>query len=363
MKLPDEITSLEQIQQLAMQGFEDWKRYGDVKATRKGDLLLFSYTTEAQYANRWNFFERVSRGLIIHRRSGEIVARPFDKFFHWLSGPKASGHITVVLEKVDGSLGILYREKDEYFITTKGDFFSSQGEWATQFLRAHFDLSDLPNELTLLFEIIYPENRVIVDYGDREDLILLAARNRFSGAYLPFFPDLVELAAHYGFSLPKVYPFNNIDEIMQQTGKVGAEIEGWVIEFSDGQRFKIKGDRYVELHRLREHLTFKNVLAAVAAKSINFLLETAPDEFLVEVMEWVNEIQTTVQNLKERVEAAFVAAPKATRKDFALWVQANHRDISVYLFAMYDDEPIEPLIYKYAFKDRVKQTEEVLEAL
>src|SRR5262245_12579260 len=97
---PDEIHSIEDIQTLAKQGFENWLQYGDVNVSRRGDLLLFDYTTAAHIANRWNFFERVSRGLIVNRRTGEIVARPFDKFFYWLNGHKPNGHIVTVTEKI-----------------------------------------------------------------------------------------------------------------------------------------------------------------------------------------------------------------------------------------------------------------------
>src|SRR5579885_3015802 len=105
----DEIGSLEQIQELVRQGFTDWKRFGDVNVRADGDLLIFNYSQLAQYAARWNFFEQISRGLIIHARTGEVVARAFDKFFNWLEGGRSSqGHIVSVTEKVDGSLGILY---------------------------------------------------------------------------------------------------------------------------------------------------------------------------------------------------------------------------------------------------------------
>ncbi len=244
-----EIESIAEIQKLARDGFDNWLLYGDVKVAQQGDLLLFDYTTAAHQAARWNFFERVSRGLMINRKTGEVVARPFDKFFYWLEGGRATrAHMVSVTEKMDGSMAVLFRTQDRYAITTRGSFTSPQGAWATEFLNAHFDLADLPAELTLIFEILYPENQIVVDYETREDLVLLAARNRFTGAYLPFFPDLYELAQKYGFSLPRVYQFNNIAQLFEATGRNETNFEGWVVEFSDGQRFKFKLDWYVERH-------------------------------------------------------------------------------------------------------------------
>ena len=348
-----EITSLADIQHLAVSGFTEWKRFGDVSVDGNGDLLIFNYTAKAQYEGRWNFFERVSRGLIINRVTGEVAGRAFDKFFNWLEGgQKAGGHIVTVTEKVDGSLGILYRVGGGYRIATRGAFYSEQAEWATRFLNTHYNLDGLPDELTLLFEIIYPENRVVVDYHGREALILLAARNRHTGAYLPFFPDVYNLGQHYGFPLPKVHTFNNIAEIIARAGAIDVNEEGYVVEFSDDLRFKFKGDRYLELHRLIFGLSFKHTLEAVTNGTVDYIRSQIPDEFLGQFNGWVAQIETTVAETKRQVQAAFEAAPKETRKDFALWVQANHKELASYLFAMLDCRNIGPLIYRLAFQNR-----------
>lgn len=350
-----EITSLADIQKLAVAGVADWKQYGEVSVRRDGELLLFDYTAKAQYAARWNFFERVSRGLIINARTGEIVARPFDKFFNWFEGGrKAQGHIVTVTEKVDGSLGILFRANGGYRITTRGDFRSPQGAWATQFLNAQYDLRDLGNEWTLLFEIVYPENRVVIDYQGREALVLLAARNRFTGAYMKFFPDLYELAQQYNFPLPEVHTFNNITEILERTGTLPKEQEGYVVEFSDGERYKFKGDRYLELHKLISGLSFKHTLEAVQAGTLDYIREQIPDEYLGELNAWAAQIESVVATTKQNVQAAFDAAPKDSRKDFALWVQQHHQKLAPYLFARLDGKDYTPLIYRNEFEASLK---------
>jgi len=350
------INTIADLQQLVLAGVSDWKQFGRVNVRENGNLLLFNYTQEAQFGGDWNAFEIMSRGLIINRETGEIVARPFDKFWNWLEGGrKAHGHIVTVIEKLDGSLGIFYRDSGEYKIATRGSFNSEQAIWATNFLREHYNPA-VPDELTLLFEIIYHENRVVVDYGDRQDLFLLAARNRFTGEYLPFFPDVVELAEYNALPLPKVYQFNNIDSILEMTGVIGPDQEGWVVEFSDNSRWKIKGDQYRELHRLITGLSFKWVLEAVVSGNIQSAFETLPDEFLGQAKQWYAEIQDHFDQVKEGCEQAFSCAPAgATRKEFALWVMENYKPLSSYLFAMLDGRPIDLMIYQTAFKD-VKET-------
>ena len=77
----DEINSIDDIISLAQSGFTEWRKYGYVTVRKQDDLLIFNYNTKAQYEGNWNFFERVSRGLIINHKTGEVVARAFDKFF------------------------------------------------------------------------------------------------------------------------------------------------------------------------------------------------------------------------------------------------------------------------------------------
>lgn len=163
----------------------------------------------AEHKNCWNFFERVSRGLILHAKTGEIVARAFDKFFNWQAyGRSSDAALVRVMEKMDGSLGILYRHHHEYKVATRSDFTNPQCQFANHFIK-RFDLSDLAEEYTLIFEIIYPKNRIIVDYQDRKDLVLLAVRNRVTGEYLAW-EKVIDLAKHYGFNLPHCYNFSSV---------------------------------------------------------------------------------------------------------------------------------------------------------
>jgi RNA ligase len=361
--VPDEIRTIEDIQTLTRAGFEDWTRYGEVTVRPGGmqrDLLIFNYTERAQYKGDWNFFERVSRGLILNRYSGEIVARAFDKFYNWLEGGRRShGHIVTVTEKIDGSLGILYRDHGQYAISTRGSLISEQGVWATGFLNEHYALSDLPDELTLIFEIVYPENRIIIDYHGRRDLVLLTARNRFTGEYVPFFPVVYEMALRYGFSMPKVYQFNNLVQIIELTGTLDAHEEGFVVEFSDAQRFKFKGDRYLELNRLVTGLTYKNVLRAMLNNGLDEMLRVIPDEFLEETKGWIHDIEMARDTLHNEIGTAFNAIPteaRQSRKDFAIWVNHHHKALAPYLFGMLDGDDLMPMIYRALLAQKTDST-------
>jgi RNA ligase len=350
-----EITSIGDIQKLLISGFTDWKQFGEVNVLYEDGLTIFSYNQQCVFSASWNFFERVSRGLIINNKTGEIVARPFDKFFNWLEhGEKTSGHITCITEKWDGSLGILYRKDGKYKIATRGSFNSDQAIWATNYLNNNYNLNGLGYEITLLFEIIYPENRIVIDYLELKDLILLAARNRFTGEYYPFFPTVYELGYVYNFKLPNIYNFNDVDEIMAAKQKLDGNQEGWVVEFSSGQRFKFKGDKYLELHKLISNLSFKHTLEAYANRTVDYIRSQIPDEFLGDFNNWCKQINEKLEEVHNRVEELFSLAPKDSRKEFAIWVNKNAQEYSSYLFKRLDNCDYDDIIYKKELENIIK---------
>lgn len=343
-----EVNNIDDLSKLVRAGFTDWGSIGDVCVKEKNGLLLFNYTPQAQFANRWNAFELMGRGLIVSKYTGEIVARPFDKFFNWGEGNRVSNAgIVSATKKLDGSLGILYWDEGEYKIATRGSFDGEQAIWATNFLK-RYDLTHLNYNLTLLFEIIYPDNRVVVDYGNEEALYLLAMRNRFTGEYATR-KQVLGAGELCGFPVVDAYDFTDTNAVLDFLPQLSANEEGFVLEFSDGQRFKFKGDKYKELHRLISSLSFKNTLDAVQSNTVDTIRGRIPDEFLDEFNGWVTEINTKVADIKERVATAMERAPRDNRKTFALWVKDNCHDLSSYMFAALDGREIEPLIFRQAF--------------
>ena len=180
-----------------------YEKAGKIRVQSHPELPLFiaNYTEQVQFKRQWDDLTLMCRGLIFDR-DGEIVARPFKKFFNMGEGfepekpaPLPPDEPFEVTEKMDGSLGILYWAGGEPFIASRGSFTSEQAQRGTAILRrilppdAYYRLK---RRATYLFEIVYPENRIVVDYGGREDLVLLAVINNETGE------DLRQPAPHEG---------------------------------------------------------------------------------------------------------------------------------------------------------------------
>lgn len=348
--MPTDLT-WDSLRQLVIAGETDWAQYGDVRGVDHDGLLLLNYTNAAQFANRWNWFESVSRGLILDRATGATVALPFAKFHNYYDGC-TSAPLIEATEKLDGSLGILYRHQGQHKIATRGSFTSDQALWATEYLNHRYDLSDLPACLTLLFEIIYPENRVVVDYGTRQDLVLIGIRNTetlsdYSAS------AVLRHAELFKFPTPTIYAPYPLSDLIDRATRLTAHEEGYVLRFADGTRWKVKGDAYKLAHKLMTGVSFRRVLEAVQFGRLDLMIANVPDEFLTQINAWHKEIIDTVAAVNARVVAEINSCPKTSRKEFALHVNQHYPTDQRYLFALLDGRPIVPLIYRHAFADRL----------
>lgn len=315
-------------------------------------LLIHNYTQRCQWEKAWNETSLQCRGLITDL-SGNVVCRPFPKFFNLSEHTAAGSKLKPinwrqnfsVSEKLDGSLGIAYYTPDGMAIATRGSFVSDQAKRATQMLRSR-QRHWLP-EWTYLFEIIYPANRIVVNYGDTEDLVLLEMVHTASGKAAS--RSILETEAKMsGWTLARHYEMTA--EQLQSYSDTDVNREGVVVRFEDGTRIKIKLEEYCRLHRLITGVNAKHVWELLSSgKSIDELIDRVPDEF----MEWVRTIERELQSAFHEIQIDAMdlfRMTKATlgnagRKSYAE-VFKNYSGISSILFLMLDGRDYSPAIWK-----------------
>ncbi len=317
------------------------QRYLSVQKHPEGELYICNYTAKAQYDAFWNDYTRMCRGLIIDP-SGRIRARPFAKFFNLGEVPldELPKEPFEVYEKMDGSLGILYRLEGIPQIATRGSFVSEQAQVATRILHEKYQhlLPQLNPDYTYLFEIIYPENRIVVDYGPVRDLFLLAIVDTESGKELPL--------ADIGFPLVKKH--NGIQHLTQMERDaaqqhIGENQEGFVIRFQSGMRVKVKSSEYVRLHRIITGLSVLDLWQYLSeGESLDELLEKVPDEVYTWVKQSVTDLQRQYQAIEEECKRVYKEFP--TRKETALYFQQQR--YPHILFAMLSGKDYAPFIWR-----------------
>jgi len=224
------------------------------------DLWILNYSKTTQYGRLWDEITLSCRGLVVNG-AGRIVARPFRKFFNkeeheaFVNAEGLfdnEGNIAYldsnvvgtipnlpfeVFEKMDGSLGILFFYDGEWIFASRGSFTSEQAIKGREMINEYsmierkwlYDLS-IQETCTYIFEIIYPENRIVIDYGTDEKLVLLGVIITETGEELPY--DSVDGAHGYVFDI--VPRYGGIKDFTLLKGMEEDNKEGFVVKFSNG---------------------------------------------------------------------------------------------------------------------------------
>lgn len=328
----------------------DWKRVDELieegfinrRDHPSEPLHIYNYSNKTQIKWHWTPETKACRGLIAdHQRN--IVARPFEKFFSYEQlNQVVPDEPFEAFEKMDGSLGIVYFAGGKPFVATRGSFDSEQAEKASGLLYGMYGHVGLDPKVTYLVEIIYPGNRIVVDYGSESKLVLLAMIETETGKELPL-QDI-------GLPIAKRYDIDCMDTILNSDE---SNREGYVLRFDSGQRVKIKFDEYVRYHKIITGLSEKSIWELLrSGQSVEEIMHGIPDEFY----EWARGTEIMLGNrfreIRHECRMAFGRRPTGSRKDVAEFF-LSHDNKSI-LFAMLDNKPIDDLIWK-AIKPQVAQ--------
>lgn len=298
---------------------------------------IYNYSKDVQLGNKWEFWTELCRGLVLDL-DGNIIARPFAKFFNWDQGLNRgllNKKALVAMEKLDGSLGIVYfppnATPNDVMITTKGNFESEQAKKATEMIRAYpqevlDELFEVDKTYTAMFEIIYPENRIVVNYGMQERLVLIGFVQKSNGGYLPPWPGMLD-----AFERPKMISNISPAELFEKHQYPNEE--GYVLFYQGNHLAKLKFDDYILLHRMVTGYTKRTMIEKLQQDWFWEPDEEIPNYELVE-----RDRREFVDQANEIIEECIQIAEQnrnMRRKEFAQKIAEphQHRDL---LFLAYD---------------------------
>lgn len=299
------------------------------------DLFIYNYTSTVQYDKLWDEITLNTRGLIMDSEMN-VIAKPFGKFFNLEEHtPEQLPNLPFeVFEKMDGSLGILYWVDDLPYIATRGSFDSEQSKAANRMLNSTYSyvIPKLEKGKTYLFEIIYPQNRIVVNYGNMEALVLLTCIDNKTG---------IETLPEIGF--PTVIKYDGINDFTKLREVEKENSEGFVIRFSNGFRVKMKYAEYVRLHRIITGVSNVVIWEYLSQKrSLEELLEKVPDEFYNYIKKTSDELMNAFTGVLNECIKVFKEFP--TRKESAMYfMQQKYPSI---LFMILDKKNTEAAIWK-----------------
>jgi hypothetical protein len=237
-----------------------------------------------------------AKGIVYRRDPYRLVSLPLLKIYnlgernvtaHDLTTLAGEGARLHFLRKFDGTMIQRFQHDGQVWFTTRGMLpgaYLPAGEAQDEDAPPHantFDyigtakriardkypellaVSQAAGDLTLILELLHPEARVITDYGQREDLVLLAVFDRSRYAYWPLH-QIHEFAARHGLTTADAYtPVGTtlpgqIDSLL--AALVGTDEEGTVLVIEERDevvyRVKIKTPDYLRLLRLMVRCTY-----------------------------------------------------------------------------------------------------------
>jgi RNA ligase len=333
---------------------EQYSRTGHLfkQTHRTLPLSIWNYSPEVQYNQKWDEITLQCRGLVTDNE-GNVVAYPFKKFFNIEENKHTPTEKFEVYEKMDGSLGILFFYEGKWVVATRGSFTSNQAVKAREMLDTKYNLESIPKGYATLFEIIYPENRIVVDYGGEEKLVVLGMTSRASGKELDY-ESVVNM--HSVSGIPVVKRYDGIKDYSTLKGMVENNAEGFVVKFSNGDRMKIKGEEYLRLHKIMTNVSTTGVWEYLSnGGDVNDFLKDVPDEFYKKVKEYADTLSYGFYQVSEHCGKAHDyfrygkyndREVEPTKKEYAEHVMAHsHPPYRSVMFAMWDSKPYDKLIW------------------
>lgn len=326
-------------------------------------LSIYNYSRTCQYDSMWDEITLACRGLILDNE-GNVVASSFAKFFNyeellWPNKIPEKGDYVYVQEKVDGSLGTLFYYNDEWHLATKGSFTSEQAVKGMEIIKSKYNLRAFMTDMVYICEIIYPENRIVVDYKGKEKVVFLSVTSKgeelhwttaqavFKASGIPK-KDLVKTEQHFVFG-PELY------RSLKARNEVNKE--GFILRFQPGNfRMKIKFEEYVRLHRILTGFSSKDIWELMmSGEDLEPFLERVPDEFDKWVRNQISNFKYAFFQISERAGKLHDGFrygkygdvyPEPTKKEFAEFVMKQQEILRPVMFAMWDGRPYEHIIWK-----------------
>lgn len=281
-------------------------------------LSIYNYSAKSQFANEWLNAERVCRGLIVEDGTNKVIARGPSKFFNY--GQTGAPEVALtdkvwVSKKEDGSLGIAYVYGDHVGIATRGSFASDQAIRASSMLdkadKLHIRHLIRNKNHTPIFEVVYPSNRIVLDYKGLEKNIKLGHVNNETG--------LIEernLGVLYGDTLAS-HEMTFADALALP---IPDDEEGYVLDVRSfdtvGIRghIKLKGEEYKLLHGLLTNTNARRIWVQMAARACHHWVKEEND--WARFLKWDPADFARVNVEKDMIETYLTNVPD----EFYSWV-------------------------------------------
>jgi RNA ligase len=334
-------------------------------------LSIYSYGRKAVHEEVWDAVTTKCRGIVVSD-DGNVIARPFEKFHNfgsslgqWSAGTFLESMNPIIWEKIDGFMITAFKYRGEWHAASKGSFHSIHAKWATAELRRHEN--HFPEGFTPVFEGLHPDLRIVVDYGKRQELVLLALINIKEGGEL--LPNILrEYAVINGYATPRCYTLT-LEDAKQQSLKETKNEEGYVLTWYQSSgvpiQLKMKFVEYLRLHRMVCGVSPKRIwecLSSGLGVELEEYLNDSTPWFAAFTKKWVKALRADFDKHKQQAESIYrrceetlrikvgqkpYASVTEKRKEWAIEFQRPENEgFQSILFSMLDKKDYDMALWK-----------------
>lgn len=312
-------------------------------------LSIYNYSRTCTWEKKWDEITLAARGLILDN-NGNLVARPFPKFFNYEElaglGLNAPNEEFDVYTKMDGSLLILFHYDDKWHCASRGSFTSEYAVKGAELLK-NYPIDLLYTTQTYCFELLWKE-RIIVLSPEKDDVVML-------GSFVTETGEEMNIHQPYytkNFNVVKLY--DGLSDYTKLKQIITDDMEGFVVRFKSGFRMKIKGENYCRLHNIITGISSIDIWEHLKeGKDITELMENVPDEFDQWVRGKIKELENkftleweTVVDLYNKIYKAY-GNSLPDKKLFSDELKKLDKKYQGILFNMYDEKQVDSIIWKY----------------
>ena len=283
--------------------------------TQNGRLMVVKYSKNI-FNTGWHKLAKLCRGKVIDIDTRKIVVYPFDKFFNLNEVDETKvekieklinrANNIYITEKKDGSAIIVTRYKGKLIVNTNGEFDNIQLRLAKKLLisKYSFFYSNVPDGYTIIFELIHPNNRIVIDYGNEEKLYLIAIRD-LSTYKLLGYSELKKFADRYRLDIVDSFNYSSLDKFIQKAMEdTSNKMEGWVFRVVGNgfdQMFKLKFAEYFKLSRVKKYLTLHKTYELMVLSQLDDVIGGTNDEIRGIINNHIGIINGIFNSVKDEI--------------------------------------------------------------
>lgn len=295
---------------------------------------------------------RELRGIIFDTATGDIIRRPFHKFFNVNERDETQDHVVdlsrdhYILEKLDGSMIAPFIVNGEMIWGTKMGA-TDVAKPVEEFVRTHPDYFDmcrllLEDGFTPIFEWCSRKQRIVLDYKE-DQLILTAIRYTSRGDYVDY-KYMSRVAEAYNIPVVRQFdPQTDMKAFLEYVRDL-EDLEGFVVRFSDGHMLKLKCHWYLQIHKAKEAiLQDRNIVELILDDKLDDIKAHLPAEDRDRLTYFESRINARIMDRSAHLsDATNREQYDGDRKYFALNRSQEYNSYSrAIVFALWDNNSYE----------------------